>query len=649
VRVRFGVLLAVVGGSLSIGAVEASAALEFCERASSGRQCASLTVPLDRSGVVPGTVKLHIERQRAKRAARPPLLLIAGGPGQSATDAFDSDTVERLFGTEIRSRDVVVMDLRGTGRSGAIDCPALQRGSTKAAAIAACAAKLGARRDFYSSVAIAQDIDAVRDVLGADRVAVYGISYGTYVAQVYARRYPAHIDRLVLDSVVGPAGVDPFERSSMAAVPGVVGTLCGKRGCRRFMRDPDGDTARLATRLDHRPLSGYVVNRYGRRQPATIDGQGLLALTIASDSNSMIGSLLPGAVRNALRGDPAPLLQARSVWARTPIAGSPRKFSAGASVATLCPDTLLLPWDATTPLAERGAAAARFVAAQPAGAFAPFGATTALRSDVLEACKAWPARSGPIATPAIGPLPDVPALLLTGGMDVRTPVADARAVAAQMPRARIVSVRRAGHDVLSWDFMGCASRAARRFLAGGEPGRCGPGPQLASPYPAPPHSLRDLSFAGKSRRTAVAVAFTTLDAAVGTLGRLSNLSSDPPAAALRRLVGGRLMTGALRGGRYSVRLDRFVIGFHRASAVSGVRVNGRMRPRQGGFVGDLSVSGAAAAHGRLKVRGSKVTGRLGGRRVRLDLADIGTLFGDVSSASAALAGTARALRHKLIR
>jgi len=234
VRVRFGVLLAVIGGTLSIGAAEASAALEFCERASSARSCARLTVPLDRSGTVPGTVILRVERQKAKRSTRPPLFLIAGGPGRSTTRTFDRDTVSDLFGTESRSRDIVLMDQRGTGGSGALDCPALQRGQAKVAAIAECAARLGPRRDFYSSTDMADDIDAVREALGAEQIAIFGAAYGTHVALTYARRYPSRVDRIVLDSVHGPNGADVFQRSSMAAVPRVLNRLCGRRQCRDF-------------------------------------------------------------------------------------------------------------------------------------------------------------------------------------------------------------------------------------------------------------------------------------------------------------------------------------------------------------------------------------------------------------------------------
>lgn len=646
-RVRFGVLLAVVGGTLSVGAAEASAALEFCERAAEDRSCARLTVPLDRSGVVPGTIKLRIERQTAKWSTRPPLFLIAGGPGQSSIEAFDSSTIDTLLGTEARSRDIVVMDLRGTGSSGALGCPALQRGSTSQRDVAACAAKLGPRRDFYSSADMTDDIDAVRAELGVPTVALYGVSYGTHVALTYARRHPDKVDRLVLDSVVGPGGVDAFERPSMAAVPRVANAICGKRLCRRFTRDAGRDVARLATRLDRRPLAGMVTGRDGRRRLTRIDGRGLLSLMAASDLNPFLAAELPAAVRNALRGDAAPLLRARAHGGGLgALPDSSRELSAAAYVATLCSDTFL-PWGAATPLDARQAAAAAFISTLASGSFAPFGTRTALDSEVIDTCRSWPSRASQSREPAegLGTLRDVPALLLAGGLDVRTPLESARAVAAEMPQADLLVVGNSGHGVLRWDFSYCPSRATRRFLAGGEPGRCGPGPRLTSPFPAMPTGLRELrspgGMTGRVGRTARAIQWTIVDVIVGLYGDLfSRLAAADPSDPLGTL-GGPVRVGALRGGSYRLPRNGKGIVFARAIAIPGVRVNGAIRgPRRGA----LRISGPAAAHGRLVIQGNALVGNLGGRRARVQIGEFAELFGG-GSASASRAKVAQIVRR----
>jgi pimeloyl-ACP methyl ester carboxylesterase len=631
-----GVLLAVVGGTLSIGAGEASAALEFCDRAAEDRSCARLTVPIDRSGRVPGTIKLRIERQKAKRSTRPPLFLIAGGPGRSTTRTFDPETVSEIVGTESRSRDIVAIDQRGTGGSGALDCPALQQGRKKAAAITECAAKLGPRRDFYSSTDMADDIDAVREALGAEQIAILGAAYGTHVALTYARRYPSRVDRLVLDSVHGPDGIDVFERSSMAAVPRVVDRLCGRRHCRSFTRDAGGDAMRLAAQLDRRPLAGLVTDRRGRQHRATIDGQGLLDAVAATDLTPFFGAAaqIPGAIHNALRGDVAPLLRARVHGAASSSASprSERELSAATRLAALCTDSLL-PWAASTPIAARQASAAAFVSALPADAFAPFGTHTALQGEVLDACRSWPAPAR--QRPVLGALPDVPALLLAGGLAVRTPLGNAQAIAAEMPHAKVVTVGNVGHAVLGWGFTNCPTAATRRFLAGGDPGRCGPGMRFAFPHPAPPMSLRELGpgggASGRAGRTAVAVQHTLLDFLVAVMGeaqlRLAGVDSKHPLRAFEA----QLRAGALRGGAYSVPLRGTGMTFDRAVAVPGVRVHGRLRGKRGGLTGVLKVSGRAAAPGRLAVRRSVLRGKLGGQRVRVPLERFVELFGKASA------------------
>lgn len=643
---RLGVLLAAVGGTLSLGATEASAALEFCERAAENRSCARLTVPLDRSGAMPGAVKLRIERQKAKRSTRPPLFLIAGGPGQSSIGAFDRSTIETLFGTEVRSRDIVVMDMRGTGSSGALDCRALQRGSTDDRDVAACAAKLGPRRDFYSSADMAEDIDAVRAELGAPTIALYGVSYGTHVALTYARRHPDKIDRLVLDSVVGPRGVDAFERPSMAAVPRVSSAICGKRLCRRFTRNAGRDAARLAMRLDRQPIAGMVTDGGGRRHRSRIDGRGFLGLVMASDLNSFLAAEIPAAIRNALRGDAAPLLRAR---AHARGVGSPpessRDLSVAAYVATLCSDSQL-PWGASTPLDGRRADAATFASTLGPDAFAPFGSRTALASDVLDTCRSWPSRAPNSAgSVSDGQLPDVPALLLSGGLDVRTPLESARAVADEMPRARLMVVGQAGHGVLGWDFFAsCPSAATRRFLAGGDPGRCGSGRRTVVPLPAAPTSLRELrpvhSLKGRVGRTARAIQWTIIDSMVGIYGELFRrlAAADPsdPLAALGKPV----RVGALRGGSHRLPRNGKGIIFARAVAIPGVRVNGAIR---GLRRGTLRITGSAAAHGRLVVRGNAIQGHLGRRPVRVPIGEIAELFEEGSASRAEVAHLTRQL------
>jgi pimeloyl-ACP methyl ester carboxylesterase len=635
-------LIAALCGLLLAMAGVARAGSGYCSP--SERQCMRVTVPIDRSGAVPGTIALKVERHRATNPARPPLFMLAGGPGQSATRAFDPETVEMLVGTEMRSRDVVVMDVRGTGDSGVLSCPALQRSGTTPN-VAACAQALGPRRAFYSSADIADDIEAVRQAIGAPKIALYGVSYGTHVALAYASRYPGQVDRLVLDAIVGPGGIDAFERPSMNAVPRVARDFCGKRRCSAFARDAGGEMARLAARLDARAMSGFVTDRNGRRRRARIDGAGLLNLVMAGDFDPFVRAEAPAAVSNALEGDPAPLLRAQARARRSAGGPSPvRALSDAAYVATLCEDTQL-PWGDTTPISGRRAVAQAFVTSLPPSAFAPFGRRTALESFVLDACEQWPSsqRSGEPARA----LPDVPALLLAGTADLRTPLENARAVAGLFPQGRLLVVGNAGHDTLGWDLSGCPTRAFRRFLAGGEPGRCPAMSRFVGPLPTVPQSLAGLSQAGGVRgragKTLRAVQLTVADGVVSIAAEL--IAGFFSGSLFEQLDRERIKVGALRGGSYSLSYRTEAFGYQRASLVPGVRVSGRLRSGRRTFRGVFKISGPSAVKGRLVLRRGVLKGRLGGREVRARFAMDDDALAATASSSSQPARLARRLSH----
>ena len=128
-----------------------------------GFECTRVSVPLDRSGALPGRVSLFVKRVRAReRPRRGALIVLAGGPGQSATDAFGGSALSVLY-PAYRNRDLIIFDQRGTGRSGLLRCRALERSNLLDAGTAAgrCAARLGPRRALYTSRDSAEDIEAM--------------------------------------------------------------------------------------------------------------------------------------------------------------------------------------------------------------------------------------------------------------------------------------------------------------------------------------------------------------------------------------------------------------------------------------------------------------------------------------------------------
>jgi pimeloyl-ACP methyl ester carboxylesterase len=589
----------------------AHAQVELCEP---GKRTCALTVPLDRAGGVPGEVQLHVERLISRRPVDPPLFLLAGGPGQSAVRAFPRAVLREIFGPVLQRRDLVVLDQRGTGRSGMLACPALEHADEARlqAAVEECAGLLGPARSSYTTADSVDDIDAVRRALGYERIALLGVSYGTKVALSYAGAHPERIDRLVLDSVVAADGPDPLYRESFAATPRVLRELC--RGtCRGITADPVGDLQRLVGMLGDGPLRGYIIKPSGRRVRAELSRFDLFATLAAGDLRTTVRSRFPAAVRSAVRGDTAPLLRLRD-FAHQQVPANPRDFSAATYLATVCEESDL-PWEHGTPAAQRASQARARVHALPVAAFAPFDAETALGSDALRLCEHWPApRRSSTPRPA---LPDVPVLVLAGGQDVRTPAEVAWSVAAKFPRAQTITVSGLGHSVAGTDMSGCALRATRRFLNRRPFSRNCPRSNQIRPTHLDPRTLAQVPAArgtrGRAGRTVTAVRRSYQDALRPFFDLLLEVAASKPGA----VASFRYAAGGLRSGSYAFKGDR--VDLRGLEYVPGVRVSGRLRSVSMLPGGRLRVRGPAAARGNLRVRNGVMSGRLGGRRVRASL------------------------------
>jgi pimeloyl-ACP methyl ester carboxylesterase len=607
-------------------ALPAPAQAELRFRDCAGVGCARLAVPLDRTGATTGSISLYVERQgAARRPRRGVTLLLAGGPGQPATLAYGGDY--GAFADLTPRNDIVAFDGRGTGRSGLLRCPALERASLVDAGreAALCAEKLGGRRGFYRTTDTVEDIEALRAELGVPRLTLIGVSYGTLVAQAYAARYPTRVDRVLLDSVLDVSGWDPFYRDVFRAVPRVLRAVC-RSGCGGFTRDPVDDLGRLVQRLSRGALRGRVTLPDGRRRRAALTRQELFFTAIVGDLDDVLRSAFPGAVSAALRGDLAPILRLKRRAVASDGRGSPREFSTALYAATTC-EEIPFPWARFSApqsrFAQINAAAARI----PAAELYPFDTATTAGNDFIRQCRRWPEASpAPLLAPPPGALPDVPVLMISGEVDLRTPVEAARGALGDWPSARLLVAPDTGHSALSADLSGCVLRAARRFMRGGRPpARCR---RRRPAFPAlapPPASLGELRAAagvpGRRGRAVRAVEVTLFDVAEDALGRL--------------LTSGRLRVrgGGLRGGRWTIDFEarRVPLALHGVEVVPGVRVTGVVRDfgrrRQRAR---LRLSGPATPDGVLQLAGQRVRGKLGGAAVRGTIA-----IGVVEDASAA--------------
>jgi pimeloyl-ACP methyl ester carboxylesterase len=598
--------------------------------------CATVAVPLDRTGRVPGTVSLAVRRRLAGAVPSTDAVVgLAGGPGQAALPL--TTDIARVIAPALTTRDLIVFDQRGTGNSNALDCPALSQNGAADTLAALCAQQLGAARGSFTTADSVADLEAIRQAAGYDRLVLFGVSYGTKVALEYAERYPQHVERLVLDSVVDVNGPDPFERSTFAATARVLGDLCAQGACAGVTADPTADIAALVTRLrvSQAPLRGHVYDGTGRRVSLSLGRGDLLQILVSGDENPALRALLPAAVHSALNHDAAPLLRLALLAAgltpdaeRGPVndgelhralstarqATGAGAFDQALNVTTTC-EELAFPWARNASPADRLNQAAHQAAALSGSQVAPFDQLTALLGGPIPLCLQWPDASP--APPAPAALPAVPTLVVSGAADLRTPTEDARRVAAEIPGSQLFVAANTGHSVLGSDLSGCAPGAVAAFFSDAAPPPCTPRANPFRPTPVPPTRLAAVrplpGAAGRTGRTLAAVQDALVDLRRQIVGAAIGLGRSVP-------VGARF--GGLRGGRALVMHG--LLRLQALTYVPGVSVSGTVPDGvllgTGGGVARLQIGGSATARGSLRLSGGRASGTLGGHGVDLTLA-----------------------------
>ena len=453
--------------------------LHRCETAAPW--CAQLVRSLDPRGAVPGNVPVYFEYypHSAPGSAAGTLVATEGGPGYPATESRDDYLA--LFAPLRERYDVLIMDNRGTGRSGAVDCRQLQEapGLTEGN-IGACGRALGRSAPFYSTALASDDLAAILDSLAIDRVGLYGDSYGSYFAQVFALRHPDKVRALVLD------GADPLDGPDFPWYPHYAPAMREKFNL-ACARSPEC-AALPGSSLDHitpalellrnRPQRATVRYGDGRTLKLTADASALALVMFAGSPALSSVRELDAAARAFVSGDAAPLLRlmaetAGSVDSRDP-SRNPKLFSAGLAAAVSCQDPPQI-FDMHLPPARRVAARDQIVArrsAEAPGTYAPFTIEEyrgmPLDYTFIDQCVEWPrppaSPSSPLVFPAAA-YPDVPVLVVSGELDNMTSPADGAVAAAHFPRAHHVLMANSFHvNALPRARSECGAILVRRFM-----------------------------------------------------------------------------------------------------------------------------------------------------------------------------------------
>ncbi|HSP39488.1 MAG TPA: alpha/beta hydrolase [Frankiaceae bacterium] len=601
-----------------------------------GWLCGSVPVPFDRAHPAARSISIGIAifpHTDQSTPAAEPVFVTDGGPGDATTASKLFRTIQ--FGQLIDHRDLVLIDNRGTGTSGAINCPALQDGVTDPqdviASVGACGAQLGPDADRYGAGDVALDTEAVRKALGYPLINYYGQSYGTVDQQAYAVRFRDRLRTLVLDAgfpVNDAQHARAWGLGGGAGMARVAGLACLRApACAAAQPDARQALAELVRLVRTHPVDGSVRDASGQSRPVHVD-EGVL-IDIAGNQ-SLSGGELAAAADALSHGDSGPLVRlAGELPDFTGSPGAPQEHSVGDQAATSCNDVDFV-WNRTDSIPVRDAKYRKALAGLNPASFAPFSkAAWVNHLPGAEACLRWPAPDR--FTPAVPPgatVHKVPTLILSGDLDTNVDTTNTRALLRVFPDAWFVPVPGAGHPA---DSVECANGSVQDFVrAGHRTGdTCTDPANVAPAVPKFPltadHATPATSLPGDTS--------TTLDHRIATVGVRTVLD-----AWLRsfRPAGNGTFTGVgvgLRGGTFSfdyhVPEGPATIQLDQARFTCDVAVSGdtEFTFTNNGLHLAISVTGPHGQNGTLTADGLfgsnrpygdfSVTGSLGGHPVKV--------------------------------
>jgi pimeloyl-ACP methyl ester carboxylesterase len=398
-----------------------------------GVTCGYLTVPeLHRQPTGP-TLKLAVVilNSTGDQPAPDPLMMAQGGPGGSTLDF-----VSMMFSSPIRDkRDIVLFDQRGTLNSqpnllcpevldntlATIEQPLTQTEqlATEIAAFAACHHRLlaeGINLAAFNSRENAADVESLRQALGYGPINLYGVSYGTLLAQHVMRNYPASLRTVTLDAVV-PASVNPYPQVPLSQSRAFAGLFAACAATPTCAADYPGLEPRffaLVDNLNTAPARVPLIDaETGRRYQAVLDGYGLVDLFFQMLYATDLIPTLPKIIDDAEHGQYATLA---AIW---PLFAFDRTFSLGMFQSVICAEDVPYPLHSVN----------------LAGVPPIIAATSGLQDEAqLALCDQWavPHLDASVDEPVRS---DIPTLLFSGQFDPITPPHFAEAVATYLPHS----------------------------------------------------------------------------------------------------------------------------------------------------------------------------------------------------------------------
>jgi pimeloyl-ACP methyl ester carboxylesterase len=413
--------------------------------------CSTLQVPEDHGKPDGRKIELAISWLPASKQAEPdPIFMLAGGPGQGARDSFPG--IAPAFAEARKTRDIILLDQRGTGGSNPLKCvnaegeSAVVENEDYSAQSAIdfarrCASVYAGKVDVsqFSTADAIRDLDLARIAIGAAQINLVGISYGTRVAQQYAKQFPASTRTVTIDGIAPLESVlgQDHARNLEASLDLQFARCSQDKACLEKMGNPREQLNRLLATLAEGPIPvRYRDAVTGEWRDGQFSTGHIAMLTRLLAYQPQAAALLPLQFSEANKGHVESLM-ALSEMVNRDVSDM---IMHGMQLSVMCgedvPDLVVDPEDAKRLL---GTGLVELMQAQ---------------------CTVWPHKPRPadFRKPLAGKLP---VLILSGEFDPVTPPRYGDMVARHLPNSRHIIVKGAGHNVLP---IGCMPKLFAKFL-----------------------------------------------------------------------------------------------------------------------------------------------------------------------------------------
>ncbi len=255
----FGIALVISASNVS-GQTSSAFEKVVCPTGITATSCGFVSVPENR-GKPEKKIKLFVTITKAKTQKQEPLFFLAGGPGEHGSQYA-------VLATAFPTRDFIAFDQRGVGRSQpALDCDTTAAGSESSIAAGDALLKTlttcgenwktqGIDLSAYNATESAVDVNDIRLALGYEKISLYGVSYGTRLAQEVMRTFSPSLKSVLIDSVI-PLQIDRVADTLYSideALKKVFATCKAEADCNNRYPNLEAEYQNLYQALNTKPL-----------------------------------------------------------------------------------------------------------------------------------------------------------------------------------------------------------------------------------------------------------------------------------------------------------------------------------------------------------------------------------------------------------